>query len=255
MASPPYYQITYQVDSSNYTFFILFDYIQDRVIRGNATLSKWSVIANNVSASAPSTPSTPSVSSASSSSTSSISSSSSSQNQNQQAADLSTLTFKSISNYKTNQAVSSALSFLSSSSFPIDPSMLAAAEQSSLNSMLYYRLIITLYRFGSILLQNPLYYQFVVTSQDSRHFKLINATYTHLKSPNFVNLTSADIQKDTNIQAIARFLLSQNYAMLRPASSVVSVSRDFPYYKLVFDNQQNVYVTLIVVFNFYSSSV
>lgn len=110
-------------------------------------------------------------------------------------------------------------------------------------------------RVGSLQLPNPIFYQFVVSSSDYNNFKLSNATYPFLGTPSFVTLTSSDVQSDSNIQSIARFLLNQNYAMLPPSSIVVSVSRDFPYYRLVFDNRQNLYVTINVIFNFYTNSV
>jgi hypothetical protein len=43
--------------------------------------------------------------------------------------------------------------------------------------------------------------------------------------------------------------------MLPPDSQVVLVARDFPHYRLVFDNQQNVYVTVNVFYDFYSREV
>jgi hypothetical protein len=43
--------------------------------------------------------------------------------------------------------------------------------------------------------------------------------------------------------------------MLPASSSVVSISRDFPYYRLVFDNKQNLLVTINVIYNFYTNTV
>ena len=37
---PPFYQITYQVADTNYTFFVTFDYMQNRLLSGNITMSK-----------------------------------------------------------------------------------------------------------------------------------------------------------------------------------------------------------------------
>ncbi len=45
-SSPPYYQITYQVDNSNYSFLLLYDYLQDKVVRANITTNK---LTNNTS--------------------------------------------------------------------------------------------------------------------------------------------------------------------------------------------------------------
>jgi hypothetical protein len=36
----PYYQVVYQVDSTNYSFIILYDYFQNRILQGNLTTSK-----------------------------------------------------------------------------------------------------------------------------------------------------------------------------------------------------------------------
>lgn len=38
--APPYYQLVYQVDSTNYSFIVLYDYFQNRILQGNLTTSK-----------------------------------------------------------------------------------------------------------------------------------------------------------------------------------------------------------------------
>jgi hypothetical protein len=58
-----------------------------------------------------------------------------------------------------------------------------------------------------------------------------------------------------NIQQIALFLLQQKYSMLPPSSQLVLVARDFPYYKFIFDNQRNTYVTFNLIYNFYNADV
>jgi hypothetical protein len=37
---PPLYQITYQASESNYSFYVLYDYLQNRIISGNITINK-----------------------------------------------------------------------------------------------------------------------------------------------------------------------------------------------------------------------
>ncbi len=70
-----------------------------------------------------------------------------------------------------------------------------------------------------------------------------------------MTLSSAEIQADSNIPLIARFLIKQNYAILPANSTIVSISRDFPNYRIIFDNKQNMYVTVNALYNFYSNSV
>jgi hypothetical protein len=36
----PFYQIVYQVDTTNYSFIILYDYFQNRILQGNLTTSR-----------------------------------------------------------------------------------------------------------------------------------------------------------------------------------------------------------------------
>ncbi len=102
---------------------------------------------------------------------------------------------------------------------------------------------------------NNLFYSFVVMQDSNNKFTLNNAKYVYLNSPNFVQLTIADIQKDINIQNIARYLLLQNYSMLSPSSKVIYVARDFPYYKIIFDGYQHIQITIIATFNVYTNKV
>lgn len=133
--------------------------------------------------------------------------------------------------------------------------MLATAEQANINSLTYYKIILFVSSVGKIQLQSPIYYQFIVTSTDNQSFKVVNASYVQLATPKLVNLTMADIQNDINVQRIAVYVLQQKYESLAPSSKVVLVARDFPYYRLVFDNQQNLYVTVNIVFDFYSGEI
>ena len=72
---------------------------------------------------------------------------------------------------------------------------------------------------------------------------------------NLVNLTLSDIGNDSNIQQIALFLMQQKYSMLPSNSQVVLVARDFPYYRIVFDNQRNAYATFNLIYNFYNADI
>ena len=108
---------------------------------------------------------------------------------------------------------------------------------------------------GSLQLTSPIYYQFVLSSTDNTTFELINNTYPFLGTPNLMTLSSAEIQADSNIPVIVRFLIQQNYSMLPANSTIVSISRDFPNYRMIFDNKQNSYVTVNALYNFYSNNV
>lgn len=87
-------------------------------------------------------------------------------------------------------------------------------------------------------------------------FSIVNATYVNLDSPSFdQQLTFDDIKADNNIREIARFLLTQQYPMLGPASRVLAVFRDVPYYKLVFEASGNNEITFMILFNLNGNTV
>lgn len=266
LSSPPYYQITYQVDSFNYTISVVYDYLQSLIIQGNMTYAK------ATAAVAFSTASTSDIRSALIKSLGINASSTQSSGQgwaNSSAQRPLNSSFQGplspapsglqdpyqlIANPQNSQLVNSIFTTLSTPAYALSPSDLVKASLTTINGTTYYRIIVTLDKRANPQVSRPLLFQFTVSSNNLKTFVLVNSSYFNPAQPKYVNLTLSDIQNDPNIQLIARYLLQTNYA-LASDSQLLLAARDFPYYRLVFDNQRGGSVTSEVLYNFYSSEV
>jgi hypothetical protein len=117
-------------------------------------------------------------------------------------------------------------------------------------STINYRIIILVNSLGQVSINKSLFYQFIIQLSSSGIYSVLNTSYTSLNPPSFAILSLDEVKSDGNIKLIARYLLSQQFAMLSTDSKVLAVYRDIPYYQIVFQGPGSTQINFIILYNF-----
>lgn len=275
----PYYQFRYQVAENNYTFFVMYDFIQNRIIHENITITRRGDVVSGQTSTGASTSATtsPTVSSSTTTTASSQlnqSSSSSASNvrsastgpasflpssqtvaassQSSSSSQTFSSTYSDLPNAQSSQQVSSVVSYLRTLNIQFASSDIRSIKVKQVGSTIYYQLIIQLSKVPTT---RTIFYQIEVTIDSNNKINLSEANYVNLDTPQLSVLTLEQITADTYIRQIAQFLLDKQYASLSADSRVVQIERDFPYYRFTFVNNQQAYVSIIALFNIYTQNI
>lgn len=238
----------------------MYDFIQNRIIHGNITITRRGDVVSGQTSAGTSTSATtsPTVSSSTTTTTSSQlnqSSSSSASNvrsastgpasflpssqtvaassQSSSSSQTFSSTYSDLPNAQSSQQVSSVVSYLRTLNIQFASSDIRSIKVKQVGSTIYYQLIIQLSKVPTT---RTIFYQIEVTIDSNNKMNLSEANYANLDTPQLSVLTLEQITADTYIRQIAQFLLDKQYASLSADSRVVQIERDFPYYRFTFVN-------------------
>jgi hypothetical protein len=115
--------------------------------------------------------------------------------------------------------------------------------------IIFFRIVIMLTSVNDLnVAAKGINYQYIVSYDPTNEVaNMIDSMYLNLRNPNFVVLNNRQVEDDQNIMVIVDWLLNQKDKNVQENSKIVSVERDFPFYRVkVMGVDQKVYSFVVI---------